>query len=67
MIYTGMVLATCTVSQDHSSVIIPAGTMINVTAGGAMETAIGPSNLLAVSTDQNTPAAASGISNQASR
>lgn len=45
--YTAVVLSDVTITWDHSAVVIPAGTVLSLMAGGALEAAIGTGNLQA--------------------
>ncbi len=61
--YAAVVLADVTVTWDHTATVIPAGTTVGLTAGSALETAIGTANLLAVTSDQDVPAVGAAVSN----
>lgn len=63
-VYSAMVTSDVTITQDNSQAVIPAGTIVLLTSGGALETAIGLGNLTNVSgLDQDLPAAAQATSN----
>lgn len=62
--YTALVISDVVISWDHSQTVIPAGTVLQLLSGGALETAIGLANLTDISgADQNLPLGCSGVSN----
>lgn len=63
--YMGVVITPQTITWDSGQQLLPAGTILGLTAGGALETAIGTSNIQVLSAVQaiSPGGAAGGISN----
>ncbi len=62
--YTGLILSDVMISQDFSEVLVPAGTLIVLESGGALEAQIGLGNIVNVTSDQSTlTGLAAGVSN----
>ena len=57
--YTALVLNDVVITWDHTQTVIPAGTVLTLLSGGALETAIGTGNLQDISgQDQDLPSGA---------